>query len=107
MTVALQFAQAQIFHLLGGELLFTGAQSETKAMQIEEKDLQPNTVGTPGKIHTINIAKKLKYRMEIQFRSQTWIQELGKMAVEFYLHRGWHLIVAPQDTVDEVFSNCP
>jgi hypothetical protein len=62
---------AQIFHLLGGELLFTGAQSETKAMQIEEKDLQPNTVGTPGKIHTINIAKKLKYMMEIQFRSQT------------------------------------
>jgi hypothetical protein len=34
-------------------------------MQIEEKDLQPNTVGTPGKIHTTNIAKKLKYRMEI------------------------------------------
>jgi hypothetical protein len=47
MTVALQFAQDQIFHLLGCELLFTGAQSETKAMQIEEKDLQPNTVGTP------------------------------------------------------------
>jgi hypothetical protein len=61
----------QIFHLLGCELLFTGAQSETKAMQIEEKDLQPNTVGTPGKMHTTNIAKNLKYRMEIQFRSQT------------------------------------
>jgi hypothetical protein len=71
MTGALQFAQDQIFHLLGCELKFTGAQSETKAMQIEEKDLQVNTVGTPGKIHTTNIAKKLKYRMEIQFRSQT------------------------------------